>query len=172
MQYLGEPVEKDFLMGVSGGAFKMYWIPPWSPANCDLLDIGEEPVRRTFAALGYDYTYLGNYLRNNPAYTKEFYRQHIVTSIDAGRPVIAMGIVGPPECGIVAGYDKDGGPPGLCFQGDSGLDAAARRRAGASADIGTALLRADLIGTEEMPSPRVCVPWSGRGNACRALPRS
>ncbi len=122
MQYLGEQVEKDFLMGVSGGAFKMYWIPPWSPANCDLLDIGEEPVRRTFAALGYDYTYLGNYLRNNPAYTKEFLQSRIVTSIDAGRPVIAMGIVGPPEACIIAGYDKGGDVlyGRSYFQGDSG----------------------------------------------------
>jgi RNA polymerase sigma factor (sigma-70 family) len=108
MQYLDEQVEKDFLMGVSGGAFKMFWIPPWSPANCDLLDIGEEPVRRTFAALGYEYTYLGNYRRDNPAHSKEFYQQHIVASIDAGRPVIAMGIVGPPEACVIAGYDKGG----------------------------------------------------------------
>ncbi len=108
MQHLGEKVEKDYLMGVSGGAFKMYWIPPWSPANCDLLDIGEEPVRRTFAALGYDYTYLGNYLHDNPAHTKEFYQERIVASIDAQRPVIALGIVGPPEASIIAGYDKGG----------------------------------------------------------------
>jgi RNA polymerase sigma factor (sigma-70 family) len=122
MQYLGEQVEKDFLMGVSGGAFKMYWIPPWSPANCDLLDIGEEPVRRTFAALGYDYTYLGNYRRDNPAYTKDFFQSHIVASIDAGRPVIAMGIVGPPEACIIAGYDKGGDVlyGRSYFQGDPG----------------------------------------------------
>jgi RNA polymerase sigma factor (sigma-70 family) len=122
MRYLGDELEKDYVMGVSGGAFKMFWIPPWSPANCDLLDIGEEPVRRTFAALGYDYTYLGNYRRDNPAYTKEFLQSRIVASIDAGRPVIAMGIVGPPEACVIAGYDKGGDVlyGRSYFQGDPG----------------------------------------------------
>jgi hypothetical protein len=58
MHYLGEPVSNDYVMGISGRAFKTFWIPPWSPANCDLLDIGEEPVKHTFAALGYGYTFV------------------------------------------------------------------------------------------------------------------
>jgi hypothetical protein len=122
MHYVGESFEKDYLMGVSGGAFKMYWIPPWSPANCDLLDIGEEPIRRTFSALGYGYTYLANYRRDNPAHTKELYQQHIIASIDSGRPVIALGIVGPPEASIIAGYDKGGEVlyGRSYFQGDPG----------------------------------------------------
>ncbi len=108
MHYLGEKVENDYVMGISGGAFKAYWIPPWSPANCDLLDIGEEPIRRTFEALGYEYTCLQDYDRKDPVHTKEFFKSRIVESIDKGRPVLALGVVGPPECCVVSGYDKGG----------------------------------------------------------------
>jgi RNA polymerase sigma factor (sigma-70 family) len=108
MHYLKEDVSDNYVMGVSGGAFKMIWEPPWSPRNCDLLMLGGEPVKRTFAALGYDYTFVPDYDRDDPGDAKEVYRRAIVESIDKGRPVIAIGIVGPPEACIVAGYDRGG----------------------------------------------------------------
>jgi len=108
MHYLREDVSNDYVMGISGGAFKMLWEPPWSPRNCDLLMLGGEPVKRTFAALGYDYTFVPDYDRDDPGDAKEVYRKAIVHSIDKGRPVIAIGVVGPPEACIVAGYDKGG----------------------------------------------------------------
>jgi hypothetical protein len=108
MHHLGEEVRGDYAMGVSGGAFKLFWEPPWAWGNCDLLLIGEEPVRRTFAALGYDYTMLPDYDRASPGDTKERYRKEIVRNIDDGRPVIAVGVVGPPEACVIAGYDKGG----------------------------------------------------------------
>jgi len=108
MHYLKEDVSDNYVMGISGGAFKMIWEPPWSPRNCDLLMLGGEPVKRTFAALGYDYTFVPDYDRDDPGDAKEVYRKAIVESIDKGRPVIAIGVVGPPEACIVAGYDKGG----------------------------------------------------------------
>jgi len=108
MHYLGENVTGEYVMGISGGAFKMLWEPPWSPRNCDLLMLGGEPVKRTFAALGYDYTFVPDYDRESPGDAKEVYGKAIVESIDKGRPVIAIGVVGPPEACIVAGYDKGG----------------------------------------------------------------
>ena len=108
MRHLGTPVSNDYVMGISGGAFKMFWIPPWSPANCDLLIIGEEPIRQTFAALGYGYTFLPDFDRQNRALSEAQYRDRIVASIDAGRPVLAVGIVGPPEVCVVAGYSSGG----------------------------------------------------------------
>jgi RNA polymerase sigma factor (sigma-70 family) len=108
MHYLKEDVSDNYVMGISGGAFKMIWEPPWSPRNCDLLMLGGEPVKRTFTALGYDYTFVPDYDRDNPGDAKEVYRKAIVESIDKGRPVIAIGVVGPPEACIVAGYDKGG----------------------------------------------------------------
>ncbi|HUU53416.1 MAG TPA: sigma-70 family RNA polymerase sigma factor [Armatimonadota bacterium] len=108
MHYLREDVSNDYVMGISGGAFKMIWEPPWGPRNCDLLMLGAEPVKRTFAALGYDYTFVPDYDRENPGAAKDVYRKAIVESIDKGLPVIAIGVVGPPEACIVAGYDKRG----------------------------------------------------------------
>jgi RNA polymerase sigma factor (sigma-70 family) len=118
MNYLGEPVESDYVIGISGGAFKLFWYPGWSGASCDLLMYGEEPIRRTFTALGYDYRYLkleGRERVNwDPPATPEWARSRkwaaplIVAAIDAGKPVIAQGIIGPPECSVVAGYDRGG----------------------------------------------------------------
>jgi hypothetical protein len=106
MHFLGQPVSDAYVMGVSGAAFKMFWVPPWAECNCDLLIIGEEPIRRTFDALGYDYTYLPD---RAPASrrSKAFYLDAISASIQHGVPVIAVGIVGPPEAGVVTGYDAD-----------------------------------------------------------------
>lgn len=108
LRYLGESASNDMLMGVSGGAFKTFWEPPWSAANCDLLIIGEEPVRRTCSALGYGYTYTQDLDHRHPDHTREFFRERIVASIDRGVPAIAIGIVGPPECCVIAGYEGDG----------------------------------------------------------------
>jgi len=108
MHYLGEDVTDDYMMGISGGAFSMYWGVPWSAANVDLLVIGEEPVRRTFDALGYVYTSIDRWKQEDQVRMKELFRDSIVDSVNCGRPVIAKGVVGPPECCIVTGYDKGG----------------------------------------------------------------
>jgi len=108
MRYLGEKVTDDYVMGISGGAFKILWEMPWSAANCDLLLMGEEPIRQTFAALGYEYTRVPRHDPGSPEDAKERLRQGIVASINDGRPVIASGVVGPPECCLVAGYDEGG----------------------------------------------------------------
>ena len=39
---------------------------------------------------------------------KEILRREIIESIDAGVPVLAFGVVGPPEISIIAGYDQGG----------------------------------------------------------------
>jgi hypothetical protein len=107
MHYLGRQVTDAYVMGVSGAAFKMFWVPPWAECNCDLLILGEEPIRRTFQALGYDYTYLPDRDRNARR-SKAFYRNTITQQIDQGTPVIAIGVVGPPEACVITGYDEGG----------------------------------------------------------------
>lgn len=104
-RHLGEKVTNEYAMGISGGAFKTFWDVPWEPANCDLLIIGDEPVRRIFDALGYGFTFVHKLA---PIHTEEGFRNMIVDSIDRGCPVIAEGIVGPPECCVVTGYDERG----------------------------------------------------------------
>jgi len=108
MRYLGEKVTNEYVMGISGGAFKMFWEIPWGPANCDLLIIGEEPVRRTFDALGHDFTLIRKWRQGDPVHTEREFRELIVESIGREIPVIGIGIVGPPECCIITGYGKGG----------------------------------------------------------------
>ncbi len=105
MRYLGEDVTDDYVMGISGGSFFLYWLVPWAPSNCDVLMIGEEPVRRAFAAMGYGYTFLQDTDKERP---REFYRDAIVASLDGGRPVLGDGVVGPPEICVISGYDNGG----------------------------------------------------------------
>ncbi len=102
----------DYLMGACGGAFRFFWHPDAGPWMCDYLLIGEEAARRTFAPLGYAYTYIADYEHADSS-NEERYRRLIVQSIDAGRPVIGLGIVGPPgtknpEPCVVTGYDRGG----------------------------------------------------------------
>jgi hypothetical protein len=108
MRYIGEEVTTDYMMGISGGAFKILWGMPWCPANCDILLMGDEPIERTFAHLGYDYTRFANHTGEDPDATKELWRREIISSIDKSVPAIIQGPVGPPECSVVAGYDRGG----------------------------------------------------------------
>ncbi len=110
LRYLGEQAPSDYVMGVSGGAFSSYWGMPWFDANSDLLFIGEEPIRRTFSTFGYDYSLvLPDPGQKRPGRAKPRFQQAIVASIDAGRPVIALGgLAGPPEASVIAGYDEGG----------------------------------------------------------------
>jgi len=115
MKYLNENVSPAFIKGVSGGAFKLLWYLKWCPSNNTLFVLGTEPVERTFRALGYEYQFIrslgyGNQFDRKPNNEddEERIRKKITESIEKGCPVIVEGIIGPPECGIVAGYDKGG----------------------------------------------------------------
>lgn len=105
MKYLEENVTQAFIKGVSGGAFKLLWHPRWCPSNNTLLVLGTEPIKRTFGALGYEYEFIP---KTDNAGGEEFFRQKIMDSIQRGCPVIVEGVVGPPECGVVTGYEKEG----------------------------------------------------------------
>lgn len=115
MKYLNEDVSPAFIKGVSGGAFKLLWYLKWCPSNNTLFVLGTKPVERTFRALGYEYQLIrslgyGNQFDCKPKNEddEEMIRKKITESIEKGCPVIVEGIIGPPECGIVAGYDKGG----------------------------------------------------------------
>jgi len=62
-------------------------------------------VRRTCWSLGYDYEMI---IRTEGQNHEEIFRTKIIESIEKKRPVIAYGIIGPPDEGIVTGYDKNG----------------------------------------------------------------
>jgi len=101
LTYLGDPVDYDYVMGVSGLAFRRLWERD-NPGNVGPLLFAPECVRRTFWALGYGFEIV-SYRRGRDALLGALRR-----SLDEGRPVIGSGIVGPPECEVIAGYSEGG----------------------------------------------------------------
>ena len=126
---IGDSFSYHYLLGTSGAAFRLVWHGKrWEGGNVDIVFMAENPVepfRRALVATGRDYEillnnaarwdsaefppatqakYLSAILKNDEA----LFKDKIVDSIDRGRPVIGLGIVGPPEACIITGYD-DGG---------------------------------------------------------------
>ena len=99
MEYLGDPCSYDDLMAITGGAFRRFWNRD-DGGNIDLMYLAPEPDRRAFAALNYAYRVV--------PWDRAAMMAAIRESIARGRPVISFGIIGPPEAGIVAGYDRGG----------------------------------------------------------------
>lgn len=106
MKVLGEDIPYHFIMGTSGAAFRLKWRPERWQTDCGGFmgfddDEPHGPYRRAIEAIGYEFvtTEPGN---------KEDDIRNIMSSIDAGIPVIGFGFIGPPEAGVIAGYD-DGG---------------------------------------------------------------
>ncbi len=108
-----------YLVGTSGLAFKLSWHTSiWDGGNVDITNLAQdalEPFRRGFASVGYGVQILlspdlAARLGAGEAETgdAEAFRARIVASVDAGRPVLALGVVGPPECCLVTGYDGGG----------------------------------------------------------------
>jgi hypothetical protein len=96
------------MMGVTGNAFFLSWKPGWHGDNVAIHYMSDDPAapyRRAFEAIGYGYEFVH---REDGRDNEAFLRQRIVESIGAGRPVLAFGVIGPPEPSIIAGYD-DGG---------------------------------------------------------------
>ena len=107
----------SYLMSLSGEAFAGSWnTQQWDMGNSAMLRVDDDPVAPigwALTDLGYAYEILGNpagdHDRLFPNPTRgEILRGRIVHSLREGRPVIAWGVVGPPEPCVITGYD-DGG---------------------------------------------------------------
>jgi RNA polymerase sigma factor (sigma-70 family) len=94
-------------MGTSGAAFKLNWRPGWfmdNPLLSHMADDPYEPQKRALDALGIPYEILENDGKNRDLFIKK-----IKECIEKQRrPLIARGIVGPPEECLVTGFDKNG----------------------------------------------------------------
>ena len=102
-----------YLMGTTGAAFRLSWKPGWHMDNCASWLVSDDPseiFRRGFAAVGYGVELLcGGELRKQGVDAEQRFRTAIIESIrDRGRPVIAHGVIGPPEECIITGYDEGG----------------------------------------------------------------
>lgn len=96
------------LMGTTGAAFRLSWRPGWHLDNVEITHMSDDPSApydRAFEAVGYAHQFLfPEEGRDDEAY----WRERIAESISAGRPVLGFGVVGPPECCIITGYDEAG----------------------------------------------------------------
>jgi hypothetical protein len=98
-----------YLMGTTGAAFRLSWKPGWHGDNVASWLVSDDPAeifRRGFAAAGYEQMPSGH--EPGPGKEERFRRMVIESIRDRGLPVIAHGVIGPPEECVIAGYDEDG----------------------------------------------------------------
>lgn len=95
------------ILGASGMAFGLLWREGWHPDNVDAMFVADprDIIRRAFAAVGYAYEIVE---KTGAEDDEARYRHKIKESLNAGRPVLAFGIIGPPECCLITGYDEGG----------------------------------------------------------------
>lgn len=106
------------LLFLSGAGARMCWMPgTWEASNADMLHMEDPlfaPHQRVLRALGMraDVRICRPFGKDMegvaPNADEETTQREIMASIDAGMPVIALGVLGPPECCVIFGYE-DGG---------------------------------------------------------------
>ncbi len=99
------PCAYSYFIGVTGVASFLSWKPGWEMDNVEIMYMSGDPAapfERAFRAAGYECRVHG------PGGDGGMHREAIRESIDRGMPVIAFGPIGPPEAGLVTGYDEGG----------------------------------------------------------------
>lgn len=108
LNYIGQDISYSYLMAASGASFRLRWNTKyWDGGNVDIMCIYENPLEafeRSFKASGRSY----EILQRNKNTTKNEFVDFIKSEIDEGRPVIGLGIIGPPEACIITGYRDNG----------------------------------------------------------------
>ena len=105
---LGEKYSYDFLMGISGAAFRLHFDPKWCPSSVDAT-VGFDVSREIFISLGYKMQFV-RINHNSFSDIKSLYKK-IKVQIDLGRPIVAINLMGNMDWGIVTGYLKN--EPGI-----------------------------------------------------------
>ncbi len=95
----------DAVLAATGMAFGLLWHKDICPSSFDLMQVNNHNVTIGYA---FDYVGYGYEIVEKTDTNFDVMKRLITASIDAGRPVLAFGIVGPPECAIVCGYDSGG----------------------------------------------------------------
>lgn len=127
----------NYVLATSGACFRMSWnYTRWDAGNMDTSHLGPEPMRQALRAVGLKHRFLvkktwwadavGDDIKRLPEgrEAQAVLRRRIIASVRAGMPVLAFGVVGPPEVSIVTGYDHDGDVliGWSCFQGEHPKD--------------------------------------------------
>ena len=123
LEYLNQKFPYYYLLSTSGAAFRLVWHSKrWEGGNVDIMFLDNNPLKpffRAFEAVGYSTEIFlnRNYASDldlDDTHLKDRYideeamKRKILKSIDQGIPVIGLGVVGPPEASIIAGYDNFG----------------------------------------------------------------
>lgn len=96
------------LLGASGMAFGLLWSKDDQCLSCmDLTQINphNETIQNAMNWAGYTMDLLEKSEFGNE---EEVWREKIINSIDQNIPVLAFGVIGPPECCLITGYDEFG----------------------------------------------------------------
>lgn len=103
LNYMGQIIDYSYVMAASGASFRLRWnTQMWDGGNVDIQCIYPSPLEafgRTFKAAGRSVRYLAREESD-----KEGFIAFIRQEIDSGRPLIAQGVIGPPEACIITGY--------------------------------------------------------------------
>lgn len=107
-KYLGLCVDYTRAMAESGAAFRFVWNTAcWDGGNVDAVYTFDDPAevfRCGMRAMERELKFMSRTLETKKGDFMDF----ICREIDAGNPVIALGIIGPPEACVITGY-SDGG---------------------------------------------------------------
>lgn len=107
-EYLGDDVSYAYIMAATGAAFRLVWNrTKWDLSNIDIyhtLRESNDIYQYGARALGREFSFLGR----DEGTTKEEFAAYMKSTVAKGYPVIALGIIGPPEPCIVAGFESDG----------------------------------------------------------------
>lgn len=111
LSYIGqrENCSYTWLMAVSGAAFRFCWnAGKWDMSNTNIMNVTPqnpwELYERAYQAAGWQCNIIE---KSNSK--KDILTGHIMEHISKGNPVIALGVVGPPEACIITGYRGNGG---------------------------------------------------------------
>lgn len=106
------------LLAATGMGFALLWRkgePCHSAADLTQINDHDETIRRAFAYAGRRYEIVDRWNPSTGTDEAELFAR-VRASVDAGAPVIAFGVVGPPEACVIAGYDAaDGAVIGWTF---------------------------------------------------------
>lgn len=107
-EYLGVAVTYSQIMAESGAAFRLVWDTScWNGGNVDAIFTFDDPAKIFVSGLRAMRRELKLLARTKET-KKDDFISFIRKEIDEGNPVIALGIIGPPEACVIAGY-RDGG---------------------------------------------------------------
>jgi hypothetical protein len=103
---LGDDVSYEYLMGVSGTAFRLHFHQPnWCPSSPDAT-VGFNHTTPVMRALGYTAETIFSHA-DHPEEIRKV-RKTIVESIDRGLPVVATDLIAVPDWGVITGYADEG----------------------------------------------------------------